>query len=100
MPEPEPYFMVRIWIEGELLVKERLTPRNLSTFGPQHVELVEAAEALGKPWMLEFEDPDLPEDERYLRWGTDPNGMVEPKYFPPGGIGEAIVNEFARRYLQ
>ncbi len=28
--------------------------------------------------MLEFEFPDAPEDERFLRFGTDPRGMVMP----------------------
>jgi hypothetical protein len=28
--------------------------------------------------MLEFEFPDAPEHERFLRFGTDPRGMVMP----------------------
>lgn len=52
---------------------------DLIAVGPLVLEMVERhVAALGPVHMIEFEFPELPESERFFRFGTDPAGMVQP----------------------
>lgn len=68
----------RVWIDGKLVAREETDGEGapLAEFQQRHRALVE--EDPTKEWMVEIEMPELPENERFFRFGTDANGMREP----------------------
>lgn len=70
------FYTVRIWVDGELVLKRQLT----ALMDPSSdFHLVVEAEKDGKVWQLEIEDPAQPPENRFLRFGTDSGGMVDPQ---------------------
>jgi hypothetical protein len=66
----------RVWVDGKLTLEEWIDdPEKADPAAGRHAV---AALASGKPWLVEIFDPDLPEEEAYIRFGSDPAGMVEP----------------------
>lgn len=72
-----PAFLVRIWIGGDLVVRDEVSDGNLSECLKNHLDSVERARVEGKEWMVEISDP--AEDLNPIRFGTDKGGMIEPK---------------------
>lgn len=68
---------VRLFLDGKL--KAELFA--VITDGPELYQLIEQfLEIAGSvPHMIEWEFPDAPEGERFLRIGNDPKLMVEPR---------------------
>jgi hypothetical protein len=70
----------RLWVDGRLMREEEHDLLgDLSELGERH-----AAQLAGesRPWLVEVELPALPLAERFLRFGTDDRGMVEPQPWP------------------
>jgi hypothetical protein len=89
MPEiptthPDNRLRLRLWIGGELRDEVWITADDPGALtkatltGSVHIAAVERAEAAGSRWLVEVYDPDAPEGEAYLRFGTDTAGMVAP----------------------
>lgn len=74
----EPALRSRIWIDGTLVVDDPVTLKGEGFVGPEHAEMCADAERQGKKWMVEISDPDGDLDGLPLRFGSDPEGMVEP----------------------
>ena len=73
--------MVRLYIAGQLHSEESLdlaTAEDLEGAIPKlamrHAEMV-----AGRPFMLEFEFLDEPPPARFVRFGTDPSRMIQPR---------------------
>lgn len=75
-----PPVVVRIWVDAEKVVEERMSWEQ--AIAPdavgRHTDTAAGASKEGKKFLMEFEFEGFPEHERYLRWGTDPDGMVIP----------------------
>lgn len=75
---------VKIWVEAELVLEETVDVEfdapEADPIVARHVQVCVDADNEDKVFLCEWEilDPDCPPDERFLRWGTDPNGMVNP----------------------
>jgi len=75
----------RVRVDGEIVAEDWLPAPEWEGRGnagealaQRHRSLCEAAEAEDKRWQIEVYDPDVPDDEAYLRFGTDQAGMVLP----------------------
>lgn len=78
--------IIRGWSNSVLVFEDGLYLEPVAvdrvTTGPLIYEMVERhAALLGAVHRIEFEFPELPESERFLRFGTDPTGMVDPVVF-------------------
>lgn len=76
---------LRLFVDGELQDETWLTADTEDealSIGHATAELhraaCEAAEARGASWMIEAFDPEAPRESAFLRFGTDPAGMVDP----------------------
>lgn len=73
---------VRLFIAGKLAKKENFeitTPEDLRRLGQEHATgLVDET----RPWMIEIEMLNDPSEERFLRFGTDRAGMMDPQDWP------------------
>jgi hypothetical protein len=85
MSDPgDPRLRFRVFVDSELAAEHWLDTEaegadaELERFKAAHARLTDLAEAGGLPWMVEVYDPDQPEDEAYVRFGSDPRGMVRP----------------------
>jgi hypothetical protein len=68
-----------IWVEGVLADQQWATDAEQGrAIGDHHQQMALGADAAGKVWMVEVYDPDSPGDSGYVRFGTDPEGMVLP----------------------
>lgn len=84
MSGDNPRLRLRVWVEGELIEetwvdtsgpdRERLT----DAASQRHKALTDRADREGRRWLVETFDPALPEEQAYVRFGTDKAGMVEP----------------------
>lgn len=78
-------FRVRLYLAGELVQEsthEVTEPNQLGELSEKHSRylLAEAAKT-GATWMVEVEILNDPTDpERFLRFGTDPRGMRDPRW--------------------
>jgi hypothetical protein len=76
----KPWVRIRIFVEGRIIDDSLLIlgPAGLrdilGDLGAQHGELCRAAEATGRPYLVEFEFW----DGEFVRWGTDTARIVEP----------------------
>jgi hypothetical protein len=83
---------LRFWVSGRLRDEVWIDAADpeaggLAEFvGAYHVKLSEMADAAGVPWMTEVFDPEEPADSAYLRFGTDPAGITEPRPMNGGGL--------------
>jgi hypothetical protein len=75
----------RVHVDGELLAEDWLPAAEWegradagAALAERHKAICEAAEEQGQRWQIEVYDPDLPEAEAYLRFGTDKAGMILP----------------------
>jgi hypothetical protein len=75
----------RVRVDGEIVAEDWLPSREWEgradsgeQLAQRHKAICEAAEDDGKRWQIEVYDPDVPEAEAYLRFGTDQAGMVLP----------------------
>jgi hypothetical protein len=81
---PDSRLRLRLWIDGALIDEawiDSLDPRAqdlTATVSEVHSHLAELADAHGVPWLTEVYDPEAPEDQAYIRVGTDKDGMVQP----------------------
>lgn len=94
----KPWIRIRIFVDGRKVDDSLLVLGSnglsdiLGDLGANHGELVRAAEATGRPYLVEFEFW----DGEFVRWGTDPNGMVEPVPMKAGLA--ALLAELERRW--
>lgn len=83
MSEEKFNVIIRGWSGSVLMFEDRLyldpvAPDRVTT-GPLIMQMAERhAAVLGAVHMIEFEFPELPESERFFRFGTDPTRMVQP----------------------
>jgi hypothetical protein len=83
-PAPDSRLRLRLWIAGALISEawiDSLDPRAqdlTAEVSEVHSHLAELADAHGVPWLTEVYDPEAPEDQAYIRVGTDKDGMVQP----------------------
>jgi hypothetical protein len=75
----------RVYVGGHIAVEDWLPTSPDGEIGPDGAELAKAhravcdqAEAEGKRWLVELYDPSEPEEDAYMRFGTDTGGMVLP----------------------
>lgn len=76
--------VIRVWKDGQLVAKDALAVPDatadkwLANLMPslveKHMHLVKGSDRV----LIEIEFPDEPEESRYLRFGSDPSGMVQP----------------------
>lgn len=70
---------VRVWIDKQLVVTEDVGAEGeWAHVVGRHIEMIGAADRDGKVWLIECELHDFPPDERFLRFGTDTGGIVDP----------------------
>jgi hypothetical protein len=76
---------LRLWIDGQLRDQVWINAGDpdaaarIDRATTTHDAAVDQANALGLPWMIEVWNPELPEAEAFLRFGTDDGGMVAPE---------------------
>lgn len=83
--------IIRGWSGGVLAFEDGVYIEPVAvdrvTTGPLIYEMVERhAALLGAVHMIEFEFPELPESERFLRFGTDKTGIVDPVALARPGV--------------
>jgi hypothetical protein len=65
----------------------------------KHQRLAMAALDHGLPWLNELYDPSMPEDDAYVRFGTDRSMCVEPaSVWTPQELYERLDETIRRRY--
>jgi hypothetical protein len=78
---------LRFWIGGQLRDEvwiDASDPRSaeLAEFcATYHADQADMASAAGLPWLVEVYNPELAEDQAYIRFGTDQAGMIAPAAF-------------------
>ena len=83
-PDPDPRLRLRLWIDGALIDEAWIdstdpeAPVKVDAVHAVHTHLAELANAHGVPWLTEVYNPEAPEEEAYIRIGTDKAGMVRP----------------------
>ena len=81
----DPRLRLRLYIDGavfdEVWIDVSHADAQLRMDAAQHRHLALTGQAAdrGQRWMVEVYDPARPEAEAYMRFGTDPLGMVEPR---------------------
>lgn len=81
----DPRMRFRVWIAGRLADEAWVdtsrpdAQEHIDTTRDHHWSLVEQADRDGQVWLVEIYDPDKPEEEAYMRMGTDADGMVDPR---------------------
>ncbi len=81
----DPRLRFRVWVAGILKhevwinVDDADAEQQMEAGKAAHVAIVKAAEEAGNPWLVEVYDPALPVERAHSRWGTDPDGMVDPR---------------------
>ena len=81
---PDRYLRLRLWIDGALIDEAWIdstdpdAPAKTESLSAVHSHLAELADSHGVPWLTEVYDPAAPEDQAYIRVGTDKAGMVQP----------------------
>jgi hypothetical protein len=72
---------IRLFLAGTMVLEEWIDDPALAlAAGQRHMELAVDAD---QPWLLEIFDPDAPTDTAYIRFGSDPAGMVDPMPLEP-----------------
>lgn len=89
--------MIRGYRDKKLVFEDRLDTHdkveNLSSIATAH-----AKRLMGFRHTIEIEDLDQPDpNKRFLRVGTDPTMMVEPKYVHSGGFLDLSKHPFFRK---
>jgi hypothetical protein len=70
---------IRLWIGAKLADEQWLVDgEQAAELGPAHVRRVQAADSEGLLWLVEVWDPAKPDDEAFMRYGTDSAGMAAP----------------------
>jgi len=86
-------FRMRLYLDGALASEAWLNEDDVNAVA-EHATfcrgLVEAGALKGWRYLYEAYHPDMPEDERYIRWGTDVNGMVDPVPVPVEELTSAL----------
>jgi hypothetical protein len=89
--------ITRVWIDGQLVREDAIDADPLDPEGTEervikvvadHHALCLKAHLRGSLWLVEIERPDLPENSRYIRFGTDQKGMVGPEPLTPHSYGQ------------
>ena len=87
---------LRLWVEGELVDEAWVGPADdMELVSARQERMAKEATDAGQVFMAEAYDPDLPESQAYLRFGTDPRGRVAPT---PGATAEDLEAEIDRRW--
>jgi hypothetical protein len=83
-PAPDNRLRLRLWIDGALIDEAWIdstdpdAPAKVDAVHAVHTHLAELANAHGVPWLTEVYNPEAPDEEAYIRVGTDKAGMVQP----------------------
>jgi hypothetical protein len=83
-PDPDPRLRLRLWIDGALIDEAWIDSTDphaasrVDAVHAVHTHLAELANAHGIPWLTEVYNPEAPDDQAYIRVGTDKAGMVQP----------------------
>lgn len=87
----------RLWIDGYLVSDEWATQEDgAEDLAERQAALI--AENSLRPYLVEIYNPVEPEDQAYIRFGTDDRGMVDPLApIDVEGLEESIYDELARR---
>lgn len=82
---------VTVWVDGKLVSDDTMTNDvdQAGKLGRAHLEIAREADEAGKRWLVQIEDPNLPEDRRFVRFGNDTQGMVDPQ--PVDDLGGEIL---------
>lgn len=77
----------RVYVDGRLADE-----RWLDLDSDFHAAIAAQNEVIGRSerWLIEVYNPDAPEDQAYVRFGGDRQGMVEPHDVPDGDIARAL----------
>jgi hypothetical protein len=67
---------VRFYLDDQLLSEDWVCDGELGKLSERHAQ--ETLKSPGKEWSVEIFDPDAPENEAYLRFGSTPVGMRWP----------------------
>src|SRR3954470_6185399 len=77
MSRPGEGLRFRVFLDGEIHVEEWLDEQDdIAAAQMRHAE--EASKYPDKKFMIEIFDPDAPEEEAYVRFGSSPDDMVMP----------------------
>lgn len=83
--DDDPRLRFRVYVDGVLVEEVWLDAENdadherVLAIRERHKAMADQADADGKHWMVEVYEPALPKDRAYTRFGTDANGMVDPR---------------------
>jgi hypothetical protein len=81
----DPRLRFRVYVDGRLRVETWIDciDADASAAADEaarlHAAITDAAAAAGSVWLTEVYDPDQPEANAYLRFGTDRAGMTAPR---------------------
>jgi hypothetical protein len=99
----DPRLRFRMWVGGHLVcdgwvdTSQPGAQQQVDTIQAGQLERAEAASAAGARWLIEVYNPEAPEDQAYLRFGTDKAGMHDPHPMTevplPGWHGQADEEE-------
>jgi hypothetical protein len=74
----------RLWVAGVLEAEQWIDVDAVGMEGQvdavrdAHAALAAAADERGALWLAEVYNPEEPEHNAYFRFGTDPEGMIDP----------------------
>lgn len=71
------------WIDASNPDAQRITTK----LQHKHHRMARTAEQAGQAWLIEIYNPAMPDDQAYLRFGTDTAGMVAPTEVPRAWVG-------------
>lgn len=82
----KPSLRVRIWADSKMVWQGwYYTYEGIDVDQTLHADIVEDnALMFNRSWLIEVADFELDEDDRYLRFGSDTGGMVDPIPLPFG----------------
>lgn len=77
--KPNKGIRCRIWIDGELKNEEwAFAAKDAKRIAEKHFMMSTLAGEMGSKFLVETFLPGVPEDQAYVRFGTDADGMVYP----------------------
>ena len=80
----------RLYVDGQLVDEEEAaTDEEAERIGRRQYVLAAGADR----WLVEVWNPEAPKENAYLRFGTDPHGMVEPHAVPGPALGEWLTRK-------
>lgn len=85
----DPRMRFRVWVAAQLVDETWVDSSNpdadrlMANVLARHAQIVEAASRTDQLWLVEAYDPEQPGLEAFWRYGTDRDGMIDPREVDP-----------------